>query len=103
MSKETNGTWPVVAIICAVIVSVGIYLGVKDNAAPHSVPPASNRSDAITTDGAKVPKEAIVYGTRTGSCYHRGSCSYLKSSRIPMSLSEAKRQYRPCSRCGPPR
>lgn len=43
-----------------------------------------------------------VYVTRTGKKYHRGSCSYLRQSRIPMSLSEAKVQYGPCSRCRPP-
>jgi micrococcal nuclease len=44
-----------------------------------------------------------VYRTRTGKKYHLGSCRYLRSSRIPISLSEAKRRYGPCSVCGPPR
>jgi len=45
-----------------------------------------------------------VYVTRTGKKYHRGYCSNLRSSRIPVSLRDAKaRRYGPCSRCGPPR
>lgn len=43
-----------------------------------------------------------VYVTRTGECYHRDGCSYLKS-RIPISLESAVASgYRACSRCRPP-
>lgn len=45
----------------------------------------------------------IVYITKTGGKYHRGSCFYLKQSRIPIKLNEAKnRDYTSCSRCKPP-
>ncbi len=45
-----------------------------------------------------------VYITRTGKKYHRGSCSYLRRSKIPKNLSDARAAgYGPCSRCGPPR
>lgn len=43
-----------------------------------------------------------VYVTRTGECYHRGNCSYLRKSKIPIALEDAKEDYRPCSRCKPP-
>ena len=46
--------------------------------------------------------EVTVYITRTGKKYHRGSCSFLRKSKIPMKLSEAKVSYGPCSRCRPP-
>lgn len=39
-----------------------------------------------------------VYVTDTGECYHKDGCSYLKS-RNPISLEEAQKRYRPCSRC----
>ena len=43
-----------------------------------------------------------VYVTKTGSCYHRSSCSCLSKSKIAISLKEAKAQgYRACSRCKP--
>ena len=44
-----------------------------------------------------------VYVTRTGKKYHRGSCRYLKKSKIKITLSEAKKRYQPCKVCKPPR
>ncbi len=49
------------------------------------------------------PKTEIVYVTRTGSKYHRGTCSYLRKSKIPMDLKLAASNYSPCSVCRPPR
>jgi hypothetical protein len=44
-----------------------------------------------------------VYITATGKKYHLGSCRYLKESKIPISLSDAKAQgYTPCKVCDPP-
>lgn len=46
----------------------------------------------------------IVYVTRTGSKYHRGSCNYLSSSKIEIDLDDAKDDgYSPCSKCNPPK
>lgn len=46
--------------------------------------------------------DVVVYITRTGGCYHRGSCGYLRS-KIEITLEEAIiRGYRRCSRCNPP-
>lgn len=50
---------------------------------------------------ASTDTDSTVYITRTGKKYHRGSCSYLRSSKIPISLTEAKRGYSPCSVCEP--
>ncbi|MBO4854055.1 MAG: LPXTG cell wall anchor domain-containing protein [Oscillospiraceae bacterium] len=47
--------------------------------------------------------DTTVYVTRTGECYHRGSCSYLSQSKYSISLQSAVSQgYRACSRCNPP-
>jgi len=52
----------------------------------------------------EINEDIIVYITRTGKKYHRGWCSYLRRSKIPISLKEAcARGYIPCSRCRPPR
>ena len=51
----------------------------------------------------ETPQTGTVYVTKTGKKYHLGSCSYLRRSKIPMSLVDAKRRYSPCSRCNPPR
>src|SRR5690606_21895322 len=41
-----------------------------------------------------------VYVTKTGRKYHRGTCSFLGRSKIPITLSEAKvKGYTPCSKC----
>src|SRR3989337_1939147 len=44
----------------------------------------------------------IVYITKTGTKYHRGSCQYLRQSKFEIELSKAKeRGYTPCSVCRP--
>lgn len=54
--------------------------------------------------GIITQNEVTVYVTKTGAKYHTGSCSYLRKSKIAMSLSDAKAAgYTACSRCGPPR
>lgn len=53
-------------------------------------PPPSGQTDEVT-----------VYITRTGAKYHRAGCRYLSRSKIPVSLSDAKRSYSPCSVCKP--
>lgn len=43
-----------------------------------------------------------VYITRTGAKYHRGSCSSLRKSKIPISKKDAiERGYGACARCRP--
>lgn len=46
--------------------------------------------------------DPTVYITKTGTKYHRESCSYLQTSKIPVSLSSALADgYGACSRCKP--
>jgi hypothetical protein len=53
---------------------------------------------------SEIPRETTVYVTKTGAKYHTGNCSYLRQSKIAITLSNAKAQgYGPCSRCNPPR
>ena len=44
-----------------------------------------------------------VYVTRTGHKYHRDGRRYLRYSRYPTALAEARKRYGPCSVCRPPR
>jgi methylphosphotriester-DNA--protein-cysteine methyltransferase len=47
--------------------------------------------------------DTVVYVTKTGTKYHKGSCSSLSKSKIETSLGSAvSRGYAPCSRCKPP-
>ncbi len=49
-----------------------------------------------------LPVSDIVYITKTGERYHRGSCHHLSQSKIPIERSKAKAQgYSPCKVCKP--
>jgi hypothetical protein len=118
MSKDMlKFIWPATALACAAMIAAGVYFGLKSNQppsaapnyrAPSAAPDYGGPSTAPTVEGTDAdrtaPKEGsiIVYVTRTGQCYHRATCSYVRRSKIPMELSEAKKRYRPCSKCRPP-
>ena len=52
----------------------------------------------------KKNEDPIVYITKTGKKYHKGSCSSLRYSKIKIRLSEAKRKgYKACLKCKPPK
>jgi hypothetical protein len=106
--------WPAVAIICSTIIASGIYLGLRDSRIRQTTPsrrtfeeiiaePQSEQMGSGTSAKVEENKDdPIVYVTRTGACYHRATCGYLLKSKIPMKLSEARKRYRPCSKCRPP-
>ncbi|QNL48131.1 hypothetical protein H8S90_15100 [Olivibacter sp. SDN3] len=63
-----------------------------------------NASLATTNPNNKleVGKETVVYVTRTGEKYHRGSCRYLSKSKIETSLKDAQKNgYAACKVCKP--
>ena len=108
-SSEGRFLWPGVAVVCACIVGAGVYFGLKDSAqapvAPASSPATGSPAPSSYSQpapGSTDTQGVMVYVTRTGKKYHRASCSYLRKSKIPISLSEARGQYGPCSRCRPP-
>ena len=77
--------------------SAQVTKGVRGPATTTTGSGASTPTPAAATGGGN---GATVYITNTGECYHLDGCSSLASSRIPISLSDAKAQgYRPCSRC----
>lgn len=66
---------------------------------PVVLPVAAQKAPAQQQD----PKTQIVYVTRTGKKYHRDGCRYLASSKIPISLKDAKaRGFTACKVCHPP-
>ncbi len=69
-------------------------------AAPQDAPPPT---EEVAPETATEQEAVTVYVTRTGTKYHRGSCSYLRQSKIATTLSDARASYGPCSRCKPPR
>lgn len=66
--------------------------------------PAPSTPPVVTPAPApkQTPQDVTVYITKTGKKYHRDGCRYLSKSRIPISLSDAKLGYGPCSVCNPP-
>ncbi|NLP13997.1 MAG: hypothetical protein GX383_05885 [Clostridium sp.] len=67
-------------------------------------PPVETAEKTEVETAEKTETEKItVYITEDGEKYHSDGCQYLKKSKIPMSLNEAKNQgYTPCKRCKPP-
>ena len=60
-------------------------------------------SPEITETKQRAPPDVTVYITNTGKKYHSSGCRYLSKSRIPISLTAAKKGgYTPCSGCRPP-
>lgn len=105
---KNNFVWPVVAVVCTCIIASGVYLGLRNHQPQptiqsYAVSPSSDYATSDSRVSTGIDKsDPIVYVTQTGQCYHSGTCSYLRKSKIPMKLSEAKMRYRPCSKCGPP-
>ena len=64
-----------------------------------SVETLDNSVQTLITRMDASADNTMVYITRTGAKYHRDGCRYLKSSKIPISLTDAKKQYSPCSVC----
>jgi hypothetical protein len=66
---------------------------------PLALPVRAQQATAVQQD----PKTQTVYITRTGKRYHRDGCRYLATSKIPISLKDAKaRGFTACKVCHPP-
>lgn len=73
----------------------------SDSQKSNSASTTTNKSTKTTTQ-SNTDTSATVYITDTGSKYHRGSCSYLRSSKHSISKNSAISQgYTACSRCNP--
>lgn len=49
-----------------------------------------------------IAKEQVVYITKTGKKYHKGSCHHLKKSKIEIKKAKAKELgYTACGTCKP--
>jgi hypothetical protein len=74
--------------------------------APVTVPTSVNLNAKAAVksvfQGRYTPNEETVYVTKTGNKYHRGSCRYIKKSKIAMTKTEAqKKGYKACTACKP--
>ncbi len=49
-----------------------------------------------------INRQTVIYRTKTGKKYHRGDCSYLRQSKIQITIKQAIAEgLTPCSRCKP--
>lgn len=61
---------------------------------------STKNTNSKSSTTIKNTNSTIVYVTKTGKKYHKGGCSYLKNSKIEITLSEAQSKgYTPCSKC----
>ncbi|MCD7840038.1 MAG: Ig-like domain-containing protein [Erysipelotrichaceae bacterium] len=74
---------------------------VKAKATSSSSSKSSSNSNS-TKSSSSSSSSYTVYITKTGECYHRGTCSSLRKSKIAISKSDAiARGYRACKNCKP--
>jgi competence protein ComEC len=82
-----------IIIIALLVLAVGCSSLPSQQAATHPAPTYATQRNEVT-----------VYITDTGERYHVSSCRYLRYSKHPVALGEAKsRGYTPCKVCQPPR
>lgn len=68
----------------------------------EGVPEVTPAPAKKTTKPSLQYEGATVYVTKSGTKYHRDSCSSLSKSKIPMLYEEAKADgYSPCGKCNP--
>jgi len=91
-------------IVAAVLViAASCLLSASVNSATNPANPSESALAQVEPAPTTHTQSITVYITRTGSKYHRNGCRYLRKSKIPISLREAKQHYGPCSVCNPPR
>ncbi|TXD67792.1 hypothetical protein [Aequorivita lipolytica] len=67
-----------------------------------SLSPSFSATTVVTPVSHIHPVQQVVYITKTGTKYHKGTCHYLKKSKIEISKSDAKSAgYTACSVCNP--
>lgn len=81
------------------------YYGNRARAAGKGLYGGSQPRNSEVEVSPAVESESVgeIYVTRTGKKYHRDGCKWLKRSKIPISLAEAKQRYGPCGWCKPPK
>lgn len=92
-------------ILISFLLSVFIVADFQsDRESKETIISADNPEYDVSLDQNKQKKKVVtVYITRTGKKYHRGSCRYLKKSKIKTTLKDAcARGFTPCKVCKPP-
>jgi hypothetical protein len=89
--------------VAAVLLVAAIpFFSASVSSAPTSSDPAESPVVQVEPASTIDTQTVTVYITRTGTKYHCAGCRYLRKSKIPISLKDAKQHYTPCSVCKPP-
>ena len=88
-------------LLLALLASL-LFCSLPSTAQTHPI--HHHRIHATSTVRARANNDnVVVYTTRTGKCYHRGSCSSLRKSKYRTTVKRAREAgYRPCQNCNPP-
>ncbi len=98
-SRYTRLTAVAVVLIACAALSIGgeaIPKPAPDQQAELAADHALDASPAAELD-------VVVYVTKTGKCYHRKDCRFLRTSSIAMPISKARLKHRACKVCKPPK
>ena len=86
----------VAGVVLSGIIGLTVFSGVSVRA--EETKGKQIESSISTSENEK--KSEQYYKTKTGKCYHKGSCGCLKKSKIEVSKEEIeKADLKPCSKC----
>ena len=91
-------------VVIALVLSLlcGLLVIPQSAGATNDHAQAVRSTSASTAIAQPMAASDTVYITKTGSCYHRATCSCLRKSKIQTTRGEAEKQgLRPCKRCNP--
>ena len=89
-------------VLVPVLLVLGLLLAapLAQGTVPQTTATVST-SNVAAPPAPKDPVKDTVYITKTGKKYHRGTCRYLKKSKIAISRKKAMKRYQPCKVCKP--
>jgi hypothetical protein len=90
-------------VAAVLLIAASWFLSASADSAANPTTPGEPTVVQIERAPTVDTQTETVYITRTGAKYHRPGCRYLRQSKIPVPLKEARQHYAPCSVCKPPR
>ena len=96
-------TFFVAVILCGALLSGGWEFGGWGVLVAADVQESATVRDAVAMDTYLDKESQTVYVTDKGKKYHLQGCRYLKDSKRPLPLEEAKKNYSPCQVCKAPK
>ena len=93
-------SWIVALLLVVLLIGILIGYQIKDSRGNEKNYAITETVPQSSVDSTPTKQGRTVYITASGKKYHKAGCSYLKQSKIAITLQQAKEQgYTPCSRC----